>query len=88
MSSQAPNNSVVTKFRAHETDTGSPQVQITLLTERINHLSTHFQMHKKDFNSRQGLLKMISRRRALLEYLKRHNEDTYRSLLDALNLRK
>ena len=88
MSPQAPTNSVVTKFRAHETDTGSPQVQITLLTERINHLSTHFQAHKKDFNSRQGLLKMVSRRRALLEYLKRHNEDTYRSLLDALNLRK
>ena len=76
------------QFRLHQTDTGSPQVQITLLTQRINHLSTHFQAHKKDFNSRQGLLKMISRRRALLEYLKRHNEDTYRSLLDALNLRK
>ena len=76
------------QFRLHQTDTGSPQVQITLLTQRINHLSTHFQAHKKDFNSRQGLLKMVSRRRALLEYLKRHNEDTYRSLLDALNLRK
>ena len=80
--------SPIGQFRLHQTDTGSPQVQITLLTQRINHLSTHFQAHKKDFNSRQGLLKMISRRRALLEYLKRHNEDTYRSLLDALNLRK
>ena len=76
------------QFRLHQTDTGSPQVQITLLTQRINQLSTHFQAHKKDFNSRHGLLKMVSRRRALLEYLKRHNEDTYRSLLDALNLRK
>ena len=88
MSSQAPSQTVLTKFRLHETDTGSPQVQITLLTERINHLSAHFQTHKKDFNSRQGLLKMVSRRRALLEYLKRHDEEAYRSLLDALKLRK
>ena len=87
MSSQAPSQTV-TKFRLHETDTGSPQVQITLLTERINHLSAHFQGHKKDFSSRQGLLQMVSRRRALLEYLKRHDEETYRSLLDALKLRK
>ena len=78
----------IRQLRLHDTDTGSPQVQIALLTERINQLSTHFQTHKKDFISRYGLLKMVSRRRALLEYLKRHNEDTYRSLLDALNLRK
>ena len=88
MSPQAPSSSVVTKFRLHETDTGSPQVQITLLTERINQLATHFQAHKKDFTSRHGLLKMVSRRRALLEYLKCHNEEAYRSLLDALKLRK
>ena len=88
MSPEAPSSAVVTKFRLHETDTGSPQVQITLLTERINHLSAHFQAHKKDFNSRQGLLRMVSRRRRLLEYLKRHNETAYRDLLDALNLRK
>ena len=79
---------VVQKLRLHETDTGSPQVQIALLTERINHLSSHFQAHKKDFTSRQGLLKMVSRRRKLLEYLKRHDEDAYRTLLDALKLRK
>ena len=78
----------ITQLRLHDGDTGSPQVQIALLTERINQLSAHFQSHKKDFTSRHGLLKMVSRRRALLEYLKRHNEDTYRSLLDALNLRK
>ena len=78
----------VGKLRLHEQDTGSPQVQIALLTERINHLSTHFQSHKKDFNSRQGLLKMIGRRRSLLEYLKRNNEEAYRNVLDALNLRK
>ena len=75
-------------FRLHEQDTGSPQVQIALLTNRINQLAAHFQSHKKDFNSRQGLLKMVSRRRSLLEYLKRHDEQAYRTILDALNLRK
>jgi small subunit ribosomal protein S15 len=80
--------STIQKFQIHGTDTGSPQVQVALLTERINHLSAHFQSHKRDFNSRQGLLKMVSRRRRLLEYLKTHDEDCYRKLLDALNLRK
>ena len=79
---------VISKLRLHEQDTGSPQVQVALLTERINHLAAHFQSHKKDFNSRQGLLKMVSRRRSLLEYLKHHDEDAYRALLDALKLRK
>ena len=81
-------NPVIQQFRLHETDTGSPPVQIALLTKRINELSAHFQTHKKDFNSRQGLLKMVSQRRRLLEYLKRHDEPAYRHLLDALNLRK
>lgn len=81
-------NPVIQKFRLHSTDTGSPQVQVALLTERINELSAHFQSHKKDFNSRQGLLKMVSRRRRLLEYLKTHNEGAYRTILDALKLRK
>ncbi len=76
------------KFRLHETDTGSPQVQIVLLTERINQLSAHFQSHKKDFTSRQGLLKMVSRRRRLLTYLKDYDEGAYRELLNALSLRK
>ena len=76
------------QFRIHETDTGSPQVQVALLTERINHLASHFQTHKKDFTSRQGLLKMVSRRRRLLEYLKHYDEQAYRHLLDALHLRK
>ena len=88
MSPQAATTPAVQKLRLHDTDTGSPQVQIALLTERINQLASHFQTHKKDFGSRHGLLKMVSRRRALLEYLKRHNEDAYRTLLDALNLRK
>ena len=79
---------IMQQLRQHESDTGSPQVQIALLTNRIQHLSEHFQSHKKDFHSRQGLLKMVSRRRRLLEYLKQHDEDTYRKVLDALNLRK
>ena len=83
-----PGEPALAKLRLHESDTGSPQVQIALLTQRINQLSSHFQAHKRDFNSRQGLLKMVGRRRSLLEYLKRHNEDAYRSLLDTLNLRK
>ncbi len=82
------NHPVIEKFRVHGTDTGSPQVQVALLTHRINQLASHFQTHKKDFNSRQGLLKMVSQRRKLLEYLKTHNEGAYRHLLDALHLRK
>lgn len=81
-------NPTIEKFRLHETDTGSPHVQIALLTERINHIAAHFDTHKKDFSSRQGLLKMVGRRRRLLEYLKTHDEDAYRKLLDALHLRK
>ena len=81
-------NPTIQQFRVHDRDTGSPQVQIALLTERINHLSSHFQTHKKDFNSRQGLLKMVSHRRRLLEYLKSHNEQAYRTILDTLHLRK
>jgi small subunit ribosomal protein S15 len=79
---------IIQQHRLHDKDTGSPQVQIALLTERINHLSSHFETHRKDFNSRQGLLRMVGRRRRLLEYLKRHDEGAYRKLLDALNLRK
>ena len=88
MGSTPSTQPTIQKFRLHETDTGSPQVQVALLTERINHLSGHFETHKKDFNSRQGLLRMVGRRRRLLEYLKCHDEDAYRTLLDALNLRK
>lgn len=79
---------VVQQYRVHETDTGSPQVQIALLTHRINGLTDHFKAHRKDRHSRQGLLRMVSRRRRLLEYLKRHDEDSYRQILGALKLRK
>ena len=78
----------VKKLRLHDTDTGSPQVQIALITERIGQLSTHLQTHKKDFSSRQGLLKLVGRRRRLLEYLRRHDEPAYRTLLDTLSLRR
>ena len=88
MSPKASERLVIQKLRVHDKDTGSPQVQVALLTERINQLSAHFQAHKKDFNSRHGLLKMVSRRRSLLEYLKCHDESAYRSVLDTLNLRK
>jgi small subunit ribosomal protein S15 len=79
---------LIHQFQAHQSDTGSPQVQIALLTQRINGLADHFKAHKKDFHSRHGLLRMVSRRRRLLEYLKRHDESGYRKILDALNLRK
>jgi small subunit ribosomal protein S15 len=79
---------LIKKFQQHENDTGSPQVQVALLTERINGLSQHFKSHKKDFHSRQGLLQMVSCRRRLLEYLKQHDETSYRKMLEALDLRK
>ena len=69
-------------------DTGSPEVQIALLTERINGLSEHFKSHVKDFHSRRGLLKMVSQRRTMLDYLKRNDADKYRSVIERLGLRK
>ena len=76
------------KFRTHESDTGSPEVQIALLTERINGLTEHFKTHVKDFHSRRGLLVMVSQRRKLLDYLKRKDADKYRGLIEKLGLRK
>ena len=71
-----------------ENDTGSPEVQVALLTARINHLTEHLRTHRKDFHSRRGLLQMASRRRKLLDYLKRHNLPKYNELLQKLSLRK
>lgn len=79
---------IVAKFRTHESDTGSPEVQIALLTERINYLTEHFKAHAKDHHSRRGLLMMVSKRRGLLSYLKRISLDRYRKTVAALNLRK
>jgi small subunit ribosomal protein S15 len=79
---------VVRDFRLDENDTGSAQVQIALLTQRINDLTEHFRLHPKDHHSRRGLLKMVGRRRRLLDYLKRTDVEEYRRILEALNLRK
>ena len=79
---------IVEQFRSHDKDTGSPEVQIALLTERINYLTEHFKKHKKDHHSRQGLLKMVSLRRSLLDYLKRHDTVRYRKLIEQLGIRK
>jgi small subunit ribosomal protein S15 len=79
---------VVTKFRTHDGDTGSPEVQIALLTERITYLTEHFKTHVKDHHSRRGLLRLVSKRRRLLDYLKRTSLDRYRKVVGALSLRK
>lgn len=79
---------IIDKHRTHETDTGSPEVQIAILTERINELSRHLQTHKKDHHSRRGLYKMIGKRRGLLNYLQRKDVDRYRKLVETLGLRR
>jgi small subunit ribosomal protein S15 len=79
---------IVSSFQRAQGDTGSPEVQVALLTARINHLTGHFKTHAKDHHSRRGLLKMVSRRRKLLDYLKRTNLPSYRSLIEKLGLRK
>lgn len=78
----------VAAYQRAQGDTGSPEVQVALLTERINMLTEHFKMHTKDFHSRRGLLKLVSQRRSLLDYLKRTNNESYRSLIERLGLRK
>ena len=79
---------IMTKFATHDGDTGSPEVQVALLSERINYLTEHFKTHEKDHHSRRGLLKLVSQRRRLLDYLKRKNLDRYRSLINGLGIRK
>jgi small subunit ribosomal protein S15 len=79
---------VITKFATHQGDTGSPEVQVALMSERINYLTEHFKSHSKDHHSRRGLLKLVSQRRRLLDYLKRKNLDRYRSLISTLGIRK
>ncbi|MCJ7646330.1 30S ribosomal protein S15 [bacterium] len=79
---------IVKKFQIHEGDTGSAVVQIALMTERINDLTEHFKTHKKDHHSRQGLLKLVGKRRKLLNYLKVYDLKKYREIIDKLNLRK
>ena len=76
------------EYQRGKGDTGSPEVQVALMTARINHLTGHFKDHTKDFHSRRGLLRLVSRRRKLLDYLKTKNEDSYRTLIQRLELRK
>ncbi|MEW6273647.1 MAG: 30S ribosomal protein S15 [Bacillota bacterium] len=79
---------VIEQYKLHENDTGSPEVQVALLTRRINNLTEHLKIHKKDFHSRRGLLKMVGHRRALLNYLKERNYERYRTLIEKLGLRR
>ena len=79
---------VMQEYQAHEGDTGSPEVQVALLSTQIEELSSHFQTHPKDHHSRIGLLKMVNKRRQLLEYLKNSDSDRYRTLIERLGLRK
>ena len=81
-------SATIAEHRLHETDTGSPEVQISLLTERINHLTEHLKVHSKDHHSRRGLLMMVGRRRRLLDYLRRNNVERYRALIAKLGLRR
>ena len=81
-------NEIIAKFAQHEGDTGSPEVQIALLTERINHLNEHLKVHTHDNHSRRGLLKMVGKRRGLLDYLKAKDIERYRAVVAALELRK
>jgi small subunit ribosomal protein S15 len=79
---------LIESFRTHQTDTGSPEVQIAILTKRIQYLTEHFKVHAKDHHSRQGLLKMVGKRRRLLDYLKRKNVNRYQQIISKLGLRK
>ena len=79
---------VISTYKTHEGDTGSPEVQVAILTERINQLTDHFKAHKKDHASRRGLLKMVSNRSALLKYLSKTNVTRYREIISRLGLRK
>jgi len=79
---------IVKKFQLHEKDTGSPEVQIALLTERINYLTEHLNKNKNDYHSKQGLFKMVGQRKRLLNYLKNKNVEKYRKIIKELNLRK
>jgi len=85
---EAKKKDIIGNFQSHEKDTGSPEVQIALLTERITYLTDHFKIHKKDHHSRRGLLKLVGKRRQLLEYLKRKDIERYRTVIKRLGLRR
>ncbi|MFQ5508883.1 MAG: 30S ribosomal protein S15 [Leptospirillia bacterium] len=79
---------LISDFQTHDTDTGSPEVQVAILTNRISYLTEHFRSHKKDHHSRRGLLKMVARRRKLLDYLKRNDEAKYKTIIGQLGIRR
>ena len=83
-----PKGDTIAKFRKHDTDTGSPEVQIALLTDRINHLTEHLKVHKKDHHSRRGLLMLVGKRRRFLDYLKNNDVERYRTVIAELGLRR
>ncbi|KMY49490.1 30S ribosomal protein S15 [Peribacillus loiseleuriae] len=85
---QLRKNELITEYRTHDTDTGSPEVQIAVLTEEINNLNGHLRTHKKDHHSRRGLLKMVGKRRNLLTYLRNKDVTRYRTLINKLGLRR
>lgn len=86
--SQERKNEIINEFKIHENDTGSPEVQVAVLTEEINNLNDHLRVHKKDHHSRRGLLKMVGRRRNLLNYLRKKDVTRYRELIKKLGLRR
>lgn len=79
---------IIDSYKQHESDTGSPEVQVAILTQRINELTDHFKVHTKDYHSRRGLMVMVGQRRRLLDYLKRKNKDRYSVLIERLSLRR
>ena len=83
-----PKNETIGKHRLHESDTGSPEVQIALLTDRIDHLTEHLKVHKKDHHSRRGLLMLVGRRRRMLDYVRKNDVGRYREIISALGLRR
>jgi small subunit ribosomal protein S15 len=83
-----PKVGTITEHRLHDSDTGSPEVQIALLTDRINHLTDHLKVHKKDHHSRRGLLMLVGRRRRLLDYVKKNDVERYRAIIAKLGLRR
>ena len=83
-----PKSDTIGEHRLHESDTGSPEVQIALLTERINHLTEHLKSHKKDHHSRRGLLMLVGRRRRLLDYVRKNDVERYRAIIAKLGLRR
>lgn len=85
---QQTREETIQAYRVHDTDTGSSDVQVALLTQRINELTEHFKTHLKDHHSRRGLLKLVGQRRRLLDYVKRHDADRYRKLIERLGIRK